>query len=933
MADTDCSTHSTAQNAGSQDPLAEALRTHFGFDSFRPGQADAISSLLQGEHTLVVMPTGSGKSLVYQMAAMLTDGVTLVISPLISLMHDQVRALAKRHIPAACINSTYSLQEQAARLRALADGRLKLVYVAPERLRTPAFREAVSKVKVSLLAVDEAHCISHWGHDFRPDYLNIASARAVMHNPVTAALTATATAQVRSDISRELGLHNPKEIVTGFNRPNLSFEVRFALNNQAKAQALVEVLSTIEDGSAIVYTGSRRDTEELAGLICHVTGQPAEFYHAGMDPDARTDVTNRFLSGELPIVTATNAFGMGIDRADVRMVVHFTLPGSLEAYYQEAGRAGRDGQDSQALLIYSPQDTSLHEHFIRSSALERDKLYAVYRMLSKPGSAAHWVDNAEISTRTGLAEVAVRVGLSLLEEARAIVVLAVDGKASQIEIGEWNEGSISAAITKSRQRLQVKRTQLQDVVRYAESSECRRRTILEYFGDASKPVANICCDNCITSRNVQPDASTPLPDGSKMALLILEAVQRLEWQVGRIKLAQILAGGKSKEIQEAGYTRNSFYGRLEGHPQSEVLDIIDQLLRRGYLAMEGSSLPVVKLSRKGESALTTRQTIEISIPHAPRSQNIRHPVKKMAPGSTYQVTAEMFSRGMTVQEIAVERVLLPDTIYNHLARCISTGELKLEQVLTADEINAIKSAMDSAGPDSGLAQIKSILGDAFGYGPISCVAAANRRHTQAKSVDSSEISLTQKVEEYLSSSHPRILPGTWDSGWSLGFHSTFSGADWNRSFVGDLVYRLKYREDREAVYELVRMAADICKKDSCIRSTEVIVPMPGSITRTFDHVSLFAKQLASKTNKQVLTALSKVRATHAQKELHTIAQKHRNVAGAIACDNSVRGKNILLVDDLYDSGATFAEAARVIMAAGAKSVCILALTSTIHSDA
>ncbi len=938
MADEECRNQSPSQRAVPRDPLLEALRTHFGFDSFRPGQPDAVRSLLCGENTLVVMPTGAGKSLVYQMTALLTEGVTLVISPLISLMQDQVRALTRKRIPAAYINSTLTPNDQAARLRAMVDGRLKLVYVAPERLRASAFREAIGKVKVSLLAVDEAHCISQWGHDFRPDYLHIASARRLMRNPVTAALTATATAYVRRDISRALGLGSTRQIVTGFNRPNLSFEVRSAHNYQAKAQVLVEALADLEDGSAIVYAGSRRDSEEISGLISKVAGLHAEFYHAGMDANVRASVTDRFLSGELPVVVATNAFGMGIDRADVRMVVHFTLPGSLEEYYQEAGRAGRDGQQSRAVLIYSPQDTSLHEYFIRSSTIERGSLRGLHKVLSDSGAGAHWFEHPEISTQTGLNEVASRVALSILEEAHAIVVLAVERGASLVECGEWRDDAISAALEKSEDRSRAKQQHLADMVAYAESNKCRRKTILEYFGDVSEPIAEICCDNCIDPPSGDEagaqDCTAPLTEENKAALLILETLLRLRWPVGRTKLAHVLAGAKSRDMTQSGYFRTSFYGKLAGHRQKDILDIIDQLLRRGYLAMEGSDRPVLKLSKKGEQALETGQAIHISIANAPSPKKAKDAQAKRLAGDSVRLTADMFARGMNVQQIAEERGLVHDTIYGHLAKRIASGLLNLDQVLTAGEIDTIRSAMSSAGPDARAGLIKSILGDAVGYGPINCVLAADRPSLLLdKPVAITDVTTAQQVSDYLSRPHPRALSGPWESGWSLGFHSVFSGADRSRSLVGELVYRLKYCEDRQAVTELVQMAAAVCNDDPAMRSAETIVPMPGSTRRNFDHVSLFVNMLAARTGKRMLPALSKVRATHPQKELRTLAQKRKNVAGAIVSDESVRGKRVLLVDDLFDSGATLSEAARAVVEAGATSVCVLTLTSTIHSDA
>jgi ATP-dependent DNA helicase RecQ len=320
--------------------LHAALRAHFNFPAFRPGQAEAIQQVLHGRHTLVVMPTGSGKSLIYQLAALQLPGVTLVISPLIALMKDQVDSLTRRSIAATYINSTLTASDQTDRLRALSEGRCKIVLVAPERLRSRAFREALSHIPISLLTVDEAHCLSQWGHDFRPDYLHIADARDHFHAPIVLALTATATPRVQDDVIQMLGLEHAERIVTGFNRPNLTLEVFSTPDVKAKLNFLRDFLVQTE-GGGIIYTGTRRDAEEVADFVREVARVEVAFYHGSLDAETRTRVQDAFMAGDLPIVVATNAFGMGIDRPDVRFVLHYAVSGTLEAYYQEAGRRTR----------------------------------------------------------------------------------------------------------------------------------------------------------------------------------------------------------------------------------------------------------------------------------------------------------------------------------------------------------------------------------------------------------------------------------------------------------------------------------------------------------------------------------------------------------------------------------------------------------------
>ena len=294
--------------------ILSILQTHFGFKCFRPGQPEAITSLLEKKDTLVVMPTGAGKSLIFQLAALQLEGLTLVISPLIALMKDQVDGLVKRDIHATYINSTLSPGEQADRLKHLSHGDYRIVYVAPERLRSVPFLKSLQKQTVSLLAVDEAHCISEWGHDFRPDYLHIAQARIALGGPLTTALTATATPQVQNDIIRLLGLADAVRIVTGFNRPNLSLNVCYTNGIPAKLRALKQLFASHGTGAAILYAGTRRDAEEAAEFVRTVVKFPAGYYHAGLPNEERTRIQNEFISGRSNFIAATNAFGMGIDR-------------------------------------------------------------------------------------------------------------------------------------------------------------------------------------------------------------------------------------------------------------------------------------------------------------------------------------------------------------------------------------------------------------------------------------------------------------------------------------------------------------------------------------------------------------------------------------------------------------------------------------------
>ncbi|MEN6406003.1 MAG: ATP-dependent DNA helicase RecQ [Thermoguttaceae bacterium] len=360
--------------------MPESLLPRFGLTTFRHGQREVISTVLAGEDCLCVMPTGGGKSLCYQLPALAQEGLTLVVSPLIALMKDQVDQLQSRGLPVTFINSTLTAAEQYARLDRVASGEFRLVYVAPERFRSGRFLETVRSTGVRLLAVDEAHCISEWGHDFRPDYARLGYFRRQLNRPPTLALTATATDRVRRDIVEQLDLREPRTFITGFARPNLFYEVQSPSSERQKPDLLVQFLRQTP-GCGIIYTSTRKRAEEVADWVTQRLGRPLVVYHAGLLPDQRRDAQEQFMDGRCEIVVATNAFGMGIDKPDVRFVVHYNLPGSLEAYYQEAGRAGRDGNPSHCLMLYHPSDRSIQEFFIENAYPGRDKVQAVHEFL------------------------------------------------------------------------------------------------------------------------------------------------------------------------------------------------------------------------------------------------------------------------------------------------------------------------------------------------------------------------------------------------------------------------------------------------------------------------------------------------------------------------------------------------------------------------
>ena len=946
--------------------LFPLLRTHFGFPSFRPGQEEAIHSLLAGHHTLAVMPTGAGKSLIFQLAALLLGAgmnpapITLVISPLIALMKDQVDSLTCRNIPATYINSALPTAEQNQRLQKLAQGAYRLVYVAPERLRSVPFLNTLRSQAVGLLAVDEAHCISEWGHDFRPDYLHIAQARAALGNPLTAALTATATPQVQKDIIRLLGLGDSTRIVTGFNRPNLTLDVRYASGLPSKLRALNELLSTRsansvpfgdcqfapQDGAVIVYTGTRRDAEEVAEFAREVVKVPAEFYHAGLPAEERTRIQDNFIRGKLNLIAATNAFGMGIDRADVRQVIHYSVPGSLEAYYQEAGRAGRDGEPAKVTLFYDPQDRALHEFFIANSILAPDDLRAIHNAIRSGDQT--WGTLDDLSRVTGLHPVLIKVGLAELERAGTLEHLGDEGLRMLFRKGAWNPKEIERAAANSKEHFKHRQKQLDGIVAYAESNSCRRQIILKHFGDTGSAEVADCCDNCRV-RRADPRRGPELVEGSsgnvaemnhgeRAALVILDCVRRVKIKVGREKLAQILHGSKAQDILKFHHDKNVYYGRLATIKQSDIEGLIGQLIEMGYIKIIGGEYPILSLTPRGENAIRQKETIALRLPKSLETSEVLKAKAKLEAGGTVEYTAKLFADGLKPEQIARERGFALTTIYGHLAQLIAADKLKVEHVVPNDVREKIEKAIQKVGSTQYLSPIKAKLPDDIDFNIIKCVVAGynqqlSTNYESRNTQHASPISQPDDIESFLTKSHPRPLTGAWQIGWALGFHSRITGADWSRSGVGDLTYRLKYDGDVSVLSALTQQTLDLFQGHPEMNQADVIIPVPSTTERKVNPVLMYCEALAGKIRIPMQALVIKTRQTQPQKEMKTLAQKRANVAGAFSVRGEIKGKRVLLVDDLFDSGATLDEITRLLIRQGAAQVNVLTLTRTIHSDA
>jgi ATP-dependent DNA helicase RecQ len=626
--------------------LLDALRTRFGLSEFRPGQLAAAEALLEGRDLVAVMPTGAGKSLCFQLPALLLQGTTVVVSPLIALMKDQVDALRARGIAAAALHSGLQFQERAAGEAALASGQVSLLYVAPERLGNASFRASLARARVARLVVDEAHCISQWGHDFRPDYRRLAAFRAELGVPA-AAFTATATPDVRKDIVTQLGLDSPLELVTGFERQNLTLSVETCRGKDDKAAAVERLLRELGP-PGIVYAATRKSVDLWADALSAM-GVRTGRYHAGLSDEERSRVQDEFLGGRIDVIAATNAFGMGVDKANIRFVAHAELPGSVEAYYQEAGRAGRDGFPSRCVLLFSPADLRTQEFFLEGANPTAATFKKVWAQLGS-GTTEDEVERASMA------------------EATAARVLRRAAESEGIGAGV-GPPPVDLALRDLKARRD--RERLDTMIRYAFSRGCRTRFIYDYFAGGARGGAAPRCGVCDVCLGWRQGIARALDDDEVLEVRIaLSAVGRLSGRFGVERIAQVLVGSTGKEIVSRGLDRIPTYGKLAGVKVDRVKSLLGTLADAGLVERRGieGGKPgafVLALTPQGRAVALGRVRPELDLPlrSAPPRPTSRH--GDSPPTATPDADPDLLARLKSWRtELARKRSVPPYVIFH-----------------------------------------------------------------------------------------------------------------------------------------------------------------------------------------------------------------------------------------------------------------------------
>jgi ATP-dependent DNA helicase RecQ len=670
------------------DAIRQAATQIFSFSMLRPGQLEVMDDVLEGHPVVTVMPTGAGKSLCYQLPAIMLGaqgGVTLVVSPLIALMKDQVDSLRARGIEAAALTSAAGPEEQADILAGIRGSVYTLVYVAPERFRSPRFLDALAQIgdRLALLAIDEAHCISVWGHDFRPDYRRLGDAVMALRPPRLVALTATATPEVREDIAAQLHMADARYHVHGFDRPNLQLTVERAGGAADKCARMIERVRTRAGGVALVYAATRKNAERYAEAL-RDTGMRVRVYHAGLDDQERVDAQDDFMGDRLDAIVATNAFGMGVDKSDIRLVVHADVPRSPEAYYQEAGRGGRDGAPTDCVLLFNHSDVRLQEFLIDASYPSAELLRGMWKILREQpelGSRPERLQaclpgDPHASTVSSAIRILLRHGY-LRQDGDWLLAVRPDvsGQAQPLDVAEL------------AQRADVERRKLRTMVEYAYYPRCRRQFILEYFGDSDwrdRDLRCRACDNCLGVGQAQA-----LTDEQRNAVRsLLALVSRISGRFGRTRLAALATGtdedDRFLELPERGL--------LRGQPVRFVMDLLRSLEGAGLIESSRGDYPTTSITARGRQAVDGHVDIDglaVLVPERGRRRNSARSAagaRTIIADSDGELDAELLDRLRALRsELATRQAVPAYVIFTNktleaIARMRPSSETELSEV-------------------------------------------------------------------------------------------------------------------------------------------------------------------------------------------------------------------------------------------------------------
>ena len=697
----------------------ELLKKYYNYNDFRPGQERAIRAALEKKDALVIMPTGGGKSLCYQLPALALDGLTIVVSPLIALMKDQVDGLLKRNIPATYINSSLTPEESANRLASAQAGTVKLLYIAPERFYNFDFVSAMKNLSVSLFAIDEAHCISEWGHDFRPSYMKLWSAIEAIGRPPVMALTATATPEVKADIQKQLRMKDPALVVTGFSRPGLQFGAIQA-NDAKKIEIIANTIQSMNEGSGIVYAGTRAKADDILTELLN-QGVEAVSYHAGMDQNDRKWVQEDFMTGKARVIVATNAFGLGIDKRDIRFVIHHDMPGTVEAYYQEAGRAGRDGKPALCLLLYSPRDRYLREFFIKGDNPPPEMILDTYDILCSFETDPILITYARLKemVRHDVPDMAIGTALKVLEREGYISRAKEKSGNAYLKFLENTRRIRELVPNRSKRRIEIVE-KLFDY--YGKETDLR----LEFNAEEASAIIGVKRDSLHKALKKSADEGfleyEPPFKGTEISIIKRVNREEIKLDFSALKEKMSRAYEKLDSIENYVYhfgCRQKYILDYFGEEDPKECKKCDNcLVGGGYDRKYSAPKRDEERKRRGGAKFDKGGRGENYSSHGRVDRGDREPLVKLETKLTQLTTYDLYKEGKKIEEIAEERDLKAETVENHICYLIDRGMIKEIREWVDEKIEKkILVAVKLAGPEK-MKPIKELLGDDIGYREI-----------------------------------------------------------------------------------------------------------------------------------------------------------------------------------------------------------------------